>query len=979
MNDNFLKPAIILVILSSILIMQFCTKKNDEPQTPKGNKPSAAFVSNTTDLIEGESVQFTDQSTNSPTNWLWTFGDGGTSTEQNPTHIYASKGTYTVALSVSNEFGSGQTTKEDYIKVIKQEEVGISEAFVNLEESNGTIESYNVDAGTAIIKFISTVPQVVTGSVLTIDMDTMGYLRKVVSSQVNGNTLTLETEQAFLTDIFVDKDFNLNTEMIEPNQTLKSTSSNLEISRALTDQKGFIHPVEIIYKNQDGKTIIKSVLNNKPESSESSYKIIDFTKNLSNTNLYGKDGDDVHFYIKTGEASLISNAVFEFDFDYKGELTQNTRVKKGDLNSFKFYLQSEAGFLAKLALEMKKEFTKEDQKKLMDVARATVKFIVGTVPVWISFDVDIYGKYSLTATTKLSAEMGFRSKHTLSVGGTYDKNSDSFTPIKEYVPENTIYPLSLSGEVNLAARLELFPRVEVLFYSFFGPFAEIVPYLEANYKSGFQSQLTSSGTKTFIAWNSSLDLGLDFRIGSKLTFLWGLQNKEFGPSKYPLFKTQLWKAPNKISLLTELPAEADAKSKFSLKYKVTDMLDNGVPQCPVYIDGDGTISENMVTTNANGEAFVDWTLKSEAEENNIAAIVYDATKTIVDQKSTKVTGLVADSLPTVSTADISNITENSATSGGNVTNQGKSDVTARGICWNTFGSPTTDSNKSNNGAGLGSFTTNMNGLDPGTSYHVRAYATNAQGTTYGEEKVFTTYAEQGASTNLIDSRNGRTYKTVVIGSQTWMAENLDYLPGGYMTSSLTPEKWDTSLYYKGSYTFGALYNWYAAMGGQVNGSSDQGRVQGVCPSGWHLPSDEEWKILEIFAGMSQSEVDKLGYARYSDVGKKLKSTNGCFDGYMGRPGIYPPGCWRLYPWYYTLGTDDYGFTAEPGGWARYMSDYNGGYKVYIDGGGSLAAFWTSSKTDGGTPIYRRIDTDYDRIERDSEYPKMAVSIRCVKD
>lgn len=952
-NKSNRQPYFVIFILL-IVLLQFCSKKNDDsPAPPQGSKPTAAFTSNVTNAIEGDTIQFTDQSTNSPTSWLWTFGDGTTSTVQNPSHVYADKGTYTVALNASNKFGSGIETKENYIKVIKQEEIGISEAFVNLNESGGSVQSYNVEAGTATIRFTGAVPSVVTGSVMTIDMDTMGYLRKVISSQVSGSTLTVETEQAYLTDIFVDKDFNLNTEMIEPNQSLKSTSSNLEISRALTDQNGFIHPVEIIYKKQDGETIIKSVINNKPESSESSYKIIDFTKNLSNTNLYGKDGDDVHFYIKTGEASLISNAVFEFDFEYKGELTQNTRVKKGDLNSFKFYLQSEAGFLAKLALEMKKEFTKEDQKKLIDLARVTAKFLVGTVPVWISFDVDIYGKYSLTATTKLSAEMGFRSKHTLSVGGIYDKNSDSFTPIKEYVPENTIYPLSLNGEVNLTARLELFPRVEVLFYSFFGPFAEIVPYLEGNYKSGFQSQLTSTGTKTFVAWNSSLDLGLDFRIGSKLTFLWGLQNKEFGPSKYPCFKTQLWKAPNKINLLTELPAEADAKSKFSLRYKVTDMLENGVPQCPVYIDGDGTLSGNIITTNANGEAFVDWTLKSEAEENNITAIVYDATKTIVDQKSTKVTGLVADSIPTVSTSDVTNISDSSATCGGEVTNQGKSDVAARGICWNTYGSPTVDNNKSINGAGLGTFTANLSGLESNTSYYVRAYATNEQGTAYGYEKVFTSCAEQDS---LVDERDGHTYKTVKIGNQTWMAENLAYLP--YVIPS--SEYYYIITYHVYEYegtdvneakatsnynTYGVLYNWPAVMAGASSSNSNPSGIQGICPNGWHLPSDAEWSEL----------TDNFG--NFIVAGGALKEAG---TSHWNSPN--------------TGATNESGFTALPGG-VRGAGGYFGNI-------GNYGWWWSATEdvnnTDNawGRGLYYK-DTKVDRVRSTNKL--FGFSVRCVRD
>jgi hypothetical protein len=77
---------------------------------------------------------------------------------------------------------------------------------------------------------------------------------------------------------------------------------------------------------------------------------------------------------------------------------------------------------------------------------------------------------------------------------------------------------------NLNARLEIYPRVELMFYSMFGPFAEIVPFIEGNYNSSLKSQITPSGSETFLAWDCGINLGLDFRIGSKLSFL-GLFNK----------------------------------------------------------------------------------------------------------------------------------------------------------------------------------------------------------------------------------------------------------------------------------------------------------------------------------------------------------------------------------------------------------------------------------------------------------------------
>lgn len=97
-----------------------------------------------------------------------------------------------------------------------------------------------------------------------------------------------------------------------------------------------------------------------------------------------------------------------------------------------------------------------------------------------------------------------------------------------------------------------------------------------------------------------------------------------------------------------------------------------------------------------------------------------------------------DGLPTVTTTAASNITATTAQGGGNVTENGGFPVTSRGICWNTTGYPDVNDFHTASGSGNGSFTASMTGLTPNTTYHVRAYATNSTGTTYGQDKTFTT-------------------------------------------------------------------------------------------------------------------------------------------------------------------------------------------------------------------------------------------------
>jgi endonuclease G, mitochondrial len=96
------------------------------------------------------------------------------------------------------------------------------------------------------------------------------------------------------------------------------------------------------------------------------------------------------------------------------------------------------------------------------------------------------------------------------------------------------------------------------------------------------------------------------------------------------------------------------------------------------------------------------------------------------------------SAPTVSTTVVSSIEATAATSGGNIADDGGADITERGVCWNTNSYPTITSSKTSDGTGSGSFTSSIAGLSAGSTYHVRAYATNSVGTSYGEDIAFTT-------------------------------------------------------------------------------------------------------------------------------------------------------------------------------------------------------------------------------------------------
>jgi len=113
-------------------------------------------------------------------------------------------------------------------------------------------------------------------------------------------------------------------------------------------------------------------------------------------------------------------------------------------------------------------------------------------------------------------------------------------------------------------------------------------------------------------------------------------------------------------------------------------------------------------------------------------------------------------VPTITTTAASNITSTTASSGGNVTSDGGSAIASRGVCWSTSANPTTANSHTTDGTGTGAFTSSITGLNPGTIYHVRAYATNSVGTSYGNEVTFTTIAVAPTVTTTAVSNIGST-------------------------------------------------------------------------------------------------------------------------------------------------------------------------------------------------------------------------------
>ena len=297
--------------------------------------------------------------------------------------------------------------------------------------------------------------------------------------------------------------------------------------------------------------------------------------------------------------------------------------------------------------------------------------------------------------------------------------------------------------------------------------------------------------------------------------------------------------------------------------------------------------------------------------------------------------------PVVTTAAITGITTTAAVSGGNVSSEGGSAVTARGICWNTQPNPKLNNFKTANGSGSGSFTSQLSGLAPNTTYYVRAYAINSTDTAFGTEINFNTL-NSGGSSGVVTDIDGNAYDTVVIGTQIWLKQNLKttkFSNGNPISLITDATQWsnvDTAAYTNFNNStanpsnYGKLYNYYVV--------SD---TRKVCPIGWHVPTLPEWNVLITYLGGS------------TVAGGKLKE--------IGTTNWLTPN---------TGASNSSNFTALPAG--------KRGSTGSFTASGESTSFWTATIT-SNRGIYESLNFDQANIVESDHSFRNGLSIRCIKD
>ncbi len=217
--------------------------------------------------------------------------------------------------------------------------------------------------------------------------------------------------------------------------------------------------------------------------------------------------------------------------------------------------------------------------------------------------------------------------------------------------------------------------------------------------------------------------------------------------------------------------------------------------------------------------------------------------------------------------------------------------------------------------------------------------------------------------NAVTDVDGNSYDAVQIGNQVWMAENLRttrYANGesislGTSTSTTTPYRYNPNDDADNVSTYGYLYNWSAVMHGASSSSSNPSGVQGICPTGWHVPSDAEWTQLTNYVS-SQTQYQCNNSSE--NIAKALASTTG----------------WNSSTETCAVGNNPStnnatGFSALPAGF----------YYGYYDGFGDDALLWSATEVSDGDAYFRHLNYSYAGVIRLHSSKYDGFSVRCVRD
>lgn len=454
---------------------------------------------------------------------------------------------------------------------------------------------------------------------VVLQTDTSGYLRRVIDAKANGNTVTLQTIEATMEELFHDTEFTL---AIGENTDSRLISSGNVYTPARIVEIYSDNTYKVVYDKSQSRADYTEI---KPETP---IKLINIDRSGSSLNVDFGDIASTGISLEAEKYvhSLTNTVLMHVNFGpavNTKEITKDYKAKVSDIkdftykNSFDFLSQTSIRLSSSRALKLGKDVTLQAPLYFLYV------YFVGPVPIFFKENVEFKAAYELGIEDKFSSTFGYEMKGNIVTEIKYKKGEAIKTSIKDSF-SSECYPFECKmNNPSIYSKLSIYPEVGIKIYGTIGPNFAIVPYAE-------NRLFANLVTPQFIGWSNQFNLGLDMMLGGEITFL-GLKGNI--STNKPIASKEVFCAPKYIRLSAHSDgAEVELGRPVTVTFKVTGertpLFSSLVEEEPVelalvrFTSVDGTIDgKEYATTDSNGNVQIRWI--PTGKNASISAVILD--------------------------------------------------------------------------------------------------------------------------------------------------------------------------------------------------------------------------------------------------------------------------------------------------------------------------------------------------------------------
>lgn len=472
---------------------------------------------------------------------------------------------------------------------------------LDLDDSNTSL-TYDENSGRLTISYADGIEdgKDYEGKAIVLPAEYGFDIRVIDNYSTSGNNLTLETSQGNMSDMFSNISFTLAT--------------SADADTRSTAGKRVITPSAVGYFDAQGQYHETSSVATKDLYFENNDVLWSFHTDYDGETIASGSAGRLYWEKCSFDAEL--NAVFEFDFGEK----QIDEVKKiGEINRFSYTLNGSMDMDFLLHYNYNASYSEKKDEIIKKNALKTVvfKFMVGSVPIYITVDTHLGKHTEFSAEGEVNATAGVMLGAELNVGAEWTKEGGA-RAIMEADADMDVHHPTLEAEASASAKVSYYPHIDIKLYKFIGPWIEPRPYLKEDIKAGLRA---STDGENYIGWKSETYAGQDLQLGLDITFgKW-----DFTPWKSnmlnPVEDQLLFDAPVRITKISpEDGIEVDAGKTITAEFIVESYspLTGKYYPCPnafliAKVDG-GKLERSIGKSNLEGIAHIQWTPSSNSPQ-----------------------------------------------------------------------------------------------------------------------------------------------------------------------------------------------------------------------------------------------------------------------------------------------------------------------------------------------------------------------------